>query len=63
MDNMTQIPIGSKLKVLSSGEIVTLEEIRNFPTRYKTIHESGEVAYYKTFEIEVVESNDQPEET
>ena len=59
---MTQIPIGSKLKVLSSGEIVTLDEIRNFPTRYKTIHESGEVAYYKTFEIEVVESNDQPEE-
>ena len=63
MYNMTQIPIGSKLKVLSSGEIVTLEEIRNFPTRYKTIHESGKVAYYKTFEIEVVESNDQPEET
>ena len=62
MDNMTQIPIGSKLKVLSSGEIVTLEEIRNFPTRYKTIHESGEVAYYKTFEIEVVESNDQPQD-
>ena len=62
MDNMTQIPIGSKLKVLSSGEIVTLDEIRNFPTRYKTIHGSGEVAYYKTFEIEVVESNDQPEE-
>ena len=64
MDNMTQIPIGSKLKVLNSGEIVTLEEIRNFPTRYKTIHASGEIAYYKTFEIEVVESsNDQPEET
>ena len=62
MDNMTQIPIGSKLKVLSSGEIVTLEEIRNFPTRYKTIHTSGEIAYYKTFEIEVIKSNDQPQD-
>ena len=57
---MTQIPIGSKLKVLITGEIVTLDEIRNFPTRYKTTHDSGEVAYYKTFEVEVVESN-QPE--
>tara|TARA_B100001146_G_C16112670_1_gene404353 strand:- start:629 stop:820 length:192 start_codon:yes stop_codon:yes gene_type:complete len=62
MDNMTQIPIGSKLKVLSSGEIVTLKEIRNFPTRYKTTNESGEVAYYKTFEIEVIISNDQPQD-
>ena len=61
MDNMTQIPIGSKLKVLSSGEIVTLEEIRNFPTRYRTTHESGKIAYYKTFEVEVVESNNQPQ--
>ena len=60
MDNMTQIPIGSKLRILSSGEIVTLEEIRNFPTRYKTTHESGKVEYYKTFEVEVIESNDQP---
>ena len=63
MDNMTQIPIGSKLKVLSSGEIVTLDEIRNFPTRYKTIHESGEIAYYKTHEVEIVETNEQPQET
>ena len=61
MEIMTQIPIGTKLKVLITGEIVTLEEIRNFPTRFKTIHDSGKVAYYKTFEIEVVESKDQPE--
>ena len=62
MENMTQIPIGTKLKVLSSGKIVILEEIRNFPTRYKTTHKSGKVAYYKTFEVEVVESNDQPQD-
>ena len=61
MQNMTQIPIGTKLQVISTGEIVTLEEIRNFPTRYKTTNNSGEVAYYKTFEIEVIESNTQSE--
>ena len=63
MDNMTQIPIGTKLKVIKSEEIVTLEEIRNFPTRYKTIHESGEIAYYKTHEVEIVEATEQPQET
>ena len=55
---MTQIPIGAKLKVLITGEIATLEEIRNFPTRFKTTNDSGNVAYYKTFEVEVVESAD-----
>ena len=56
MDILTQVPIGTKFKVKETGEIVTLEEIRNFPTRYKTINQSGEVNYYKTFEVEVVES-------
>ena len=56
MDILTQVPIGTKFKVKETDEIVTLEEIRNFPTRYKTINESGEVNYYKTFEVEVVES-------
>ena len=54
MDILTQVPIGTKFKVNLTGEIVTLQEIRNFPTRYKTINQSGEVNYYKTFEVEVV---------
>ena len=58
---MTQLPIGSKLKVLKTGKIVTLEEIRNFPTRFKVSTNSGKVAYYKTFEVAVVDSTDQPE--
>ena len=56
MDILTQVPLGTKFKVKETGEIVTLEEIRNFPTRYKTINQSGQVNYYKTFEVEVVES-------
>ena len=53
---LTQIPIGTKFKVKESGEIITLEEIRNFPTRYKTINEYGTVEYYQTFEVEIIES-------
>ena len=49
MSILTQIPIGTKLKVKETGEIITLDEIRNFPTRYKTINDSGKVEYYQTF--------------
>ena len=56
MTILNQIPIGTKFKVKKTGEIITLEEIRNFPTRYKTINDAGKVAYYQTFEVEVIES-------
>mgnify|MGYP001258532945 CR=1 FL=1 len=56
MDILTQVPLGSKLKVKNTGEIVTLEEIRNYPTRYKAINESGKINYYKTHEVEVIET-------
>ena len=55
MTILTQIPIGTKFKVKKTGEIITLEEIRNFPTRYKTINDAGKVEYYQTFEVEVIE--------
>jgi|TARA_B100000315_G_scaffold242335_1_gene264414 hypothetical protein len=61
MNILTQMPIGTKFKVKETGELVTLEEIRNFPTRYKTINESGKVDYYKTFEVEVVETTEESE--
>ena len=56
MKILTQIPIGTKLKVKESGEIITLQEIRNYPTRYKTINDTGKVEYYQTFEVEIIES-------
>ena len=61
MEILTQIPIGTKLRVKASGEIITLVEIRNFPTRYKTTNKKGEIEYYKTFEVEVVESTEKLE--
>ena len=53
MKILTQIPIGSKLRVKKTGELVVLEEIRNYPTRYKTVNESGNISYYKTFEAAI----------
>ena len=55
---LTQIPTGTKLKVKETGQIVTLEEIRNFPTRYKTINSTGKVEYYQTFEVVIIDSTD-----
>ena len=58
MDILTHIPIGTKLNVKVSDEIVTLEEICFFPTRYKTTNESGKINYYRTHEVEIVESEE-----
>jgi len=58
MDILTQIPIGAKLKVKASGEIVTLEKICFFPTRYKTTNESGKINYYRTHEVDIIESTE-----
>jgi hypothetical protein len=58
MDNLTQISIGTKFKVKASDEIVTLEEIRFFPTRYKTTNESGKINYYRTHEVDIIESTE-----
>ena len=58
MDILTQIPIGTKLKVKVSDEIVILEKICFFPTRYKTTNESGTFNYYRTHEVEIVESEE-----
>ena len=55
MTALTQLPVGTKLKVKESGEIVILEEIRNFPTRFKTTNELGQIEFYKTHEVEVIE--------
>ena len=61
MNILTQMPIGTKFRVKETGELVTLEEIRNFPTRYKTINESGVINYYKTFDVEVVDTTEESE--
>lgn len=58
MEILTQLPIGSKFKIKASDEIVTLEEICYYPTRFKTTNDSGEINYYRTHEVEIVESKE-----
>ena len=55
---LNQIPIGTTFKVKATGEIITLQEIRNFPTRYKTTNDAGKVEYYQTFEVVIIDSTD-----
>mgnify|MGYP004392499373 CR=1 FL=1 len=57
MDILTQIPIGTKLTIKKTGKEVRLLEIRNYPTRYKTVTDSGKVNYYKTHEVEIINSD------
>ena len=58
---LTQLPIGTKFRIKETRAIVTLVEIRNFPTRYKTTNGEGKIEYYKTFEVEVVETSEDSE--
>ena len=58
MDILTQIQIGTKFRVKASDEIVTLEEICFFPTRYKTTNESGKINYFRTHEVDIIESTE-----
>jgi len=55
MNILTKIPIGTKLKVKESGELVTLVEICFYPTRYKTTNDSDKINYFRTHEVELVE--------
>ena len=58
MDILTQIPIGTKFKVKASEKLVTLVEICYFPTRYKTTNESDKINYYRTHEVDIIESTE-----
>ena len=55
MDIKTIIPIGTKFKIKKTKKVVTLKEIRYYPTRYVTEDESKNIEYYRTFEVETVE--------
>ena len=58
MQILTQIQIGTKFRVKASDEIVTLEKICFFPTRYKTTNESGKINYFRTHEVDIIESTE-----
>ena len=57
MKILTQIPLGSKLKVKNSGKIVTLRKIVYYPTRYETFDSNNKVEYYRTHEVDIIDEN------
>ena len=47
---LTDVPIGTMMTIKETGKSVKLEEIRNYPTRYKC--NDGE--YYFTHEVDIL---------
>ena len=57
MPILTQIPLGSKLKVKETAELVELVKIYHYPTKYEVINADGDTNYYRTHQIELIEGN------
>lgn len=56
---LTQVPVGSKLKVKETQEVVSLVKIYNYPTKFEVINDLGEINYYRTHQVELLESTDE----
>ena len=53
--NMNTVPIGTKMKIKKTGELVTLIEIFHYPTTFKVEYDDGRFNSVRTHEIEFVE--------
>ena len=57
MPILTQIPVGTKLKVKETNELVELVKIYHYPTKYEVINADGNTNYYRTHQIELIDDN------
>tara|TARA_B100000029_G_scaffold247244_1_gene244129 strand:- start:764 stop:934 length:171 start_codon:yes stop_codon:yes gene_type:complete len=53
--NMNTIPIGTKMKIKKTGQIVTLVQIFHYPTTFKVEYEDGTFESVRTHAIEFIE--------
>ena len=53
--NMNTIPIGTKMRIKKTGEIVTLSHIFHYHTTFKVEYEDGSFNSLRTHEIEFIE--------
>ena len=51
---MNEVPSGTNMIVKETGEKVTLLEIHNFPTTFKTKNEGGIEKNYYTYEVDII---------
>ena len=53
--NMNTVPIGTKMKLKKTGEIVTLIHIFHYPTTFKVEYDDGRFDSVRTHEIEFID--------
>ena len=53
--NMNTVPIGTKMKIKKTGELVTLIEIFHYPTTFKVEYDDGRFNSVRTHEIEFLD--------
>ena len=53
--NMNTVPIGTKMKLKKTGEIVTLIHIFHYPTTFKVEYDNGQFDSIRTHEIEFID--------
>ena len=56
--NMNTIPIGTKMKIKKTGELVTLVQIFHYPTTFKVEYSNGSVDSLRTHEVEFIEDEE-----
>ena len=52
--SMNEVPVGTNMIVKETGEEVTLLEIHNFPTTFKTKNKGGIEKNYYTYEVDII---------
>tara|TARA_Y100001936_G_C15809752_1_gene525958 strand:+ start:525 stop:722 length:198 start_codon:yes stop_codon:yes gene_type:complete len=53
--SMNSVPVGTEMIIKETGERVTLIEIINFPTTFKTKNKDGEEKNYYTYEVDIID--------
>ena len=53
--NMNTVPIGTKMKIKKTGEIVTLVQIFHFPTTFKVEYKNGQFDSVRTHSVEFID--------
>jgi len=53
--NMNTVPIGTKLKIKKTGEIVILVQIFHYPTTFKVEYEDGKFNSIRTHAVEFID--------
>jgi len=52
--SMNEVPIGTDMTIKENGKKVTLVEVINFPTIFKTKDEDGIEKNYYTYEVDII---------